>query len=118
MASSASRYQPVPIDDDACRQATDLLEFVGRRWTSSILLALGRGATRFGQIEASVSGISARMLAVRLRELERHHLVDRVVQPSTPVSVEYYLTQGGRELLKLLDAVVQNTMTPTDEASS
>lgn len=112
---SSMPHQPVPIDDDACRQATDLLEFVGRRWTSSILLALGRGATRFGQIEASVKGISARMLSVRLRELERHHLVERVVQPSTPVSVEYHLTKSGLELLTLVHTVVQNTTTPTGE---
>ena len=107
----------MPIDDDACRQATDLLEFVGRRWTSSILLALGRGATRFGQIEASVQGISARMLSVRLRELERHHLVDRVVQPTTPVAVDYHLTDRGRELLALVHTVVRSS-TPAEELRS
>lgn len=114
MPARSDQYRPVPIDDEACRRATDLLEFVGRRWTSSILLALGRGATRFGQVETSVTGISARMLAVRLRDLERHGLVDRVVQPTTPVSVDYHLTDRGQELLALVHTVVRSSEPATD----
>jgi DNA-binding HxlR family transcriptional regulator len=113
--TTAQRFVPVPIDDDHCRRATSLLEFVGRRWTSSILLALGRGATRFGQIQASVTGISARMLSVRLKELERHRLVHRVVHPTVPVSVEYHLTERGAQLLALVDAVAQSTAPDLDE---
>lgn len=63
------------------------------------MLALGRGATRFGEVEAMVEGVSARMLSLRLRELEQHGLVDRVVTPTTPVSVSYHLTARGRDLL-------------------
>jgi DNA-binding HxlR family transcriptional regulator len=58
------------IDDDECRRATAIVEQVGRRWNSGILLALGRGATRFSEILVRVDGLSDRMLAARLRELD------------------------------------------------
>jgi DNA-binding HxlR family transcriptional regulator len=87
------------IDDASCREATSALEFVGRRWTGAIMLALGRGATRFGEIEAAVDGLSARLLTARLRELDEHGIVEREVTPTTPVSVRYRLTPRGRDLL-------------------
>jgi DNA-binding HxlR family transcriptional regulator len=94
------------IDDERCRRTTDILEFVGRRWVSGIMLALARGASRFTEITARVEGLSARMLAVRLRELEHAGLVDRVVEPTMPVSVRYVLTSRGRELLGAMQPLV------------
>jgi DNA-binding HxlR family transcriptional regulator len=94
------------IDDDQCRQVTHIVEFVGRRWVSGIMLALARGASRFGEIQASVSGLSARMLSARLRELEQAGLVERTVEPTVPVSVRYRLTPRGLELLAGLHALV------------
>ncbi|MCL8026109.1 winged helix-turn-helix transcriptional regulator [Nocardioides bruguierae] len=95
------------IDDDQCRRAREVLEFVGRRWTSGVMLALGRGATRFGEVQRMVDGISPRLLSVRLRELEEHGLVERVVTPTTPVSVGYHLSAQGRELLASMQPLVR-----------
>lgn len=75
---------------------------VGRRWNSGILLALGRGATRFGEMLGMVEGLSDRMLSVRLKELEHAGLVTRAVEPTMPVSVRYGLSPRGRELLAAL----------------
>jgi DNA-binding HxlR family transcriptional regulator len=90
------------IDDEECRRATAIVERIGRRWNSGILLALARGATRFTEILARVEGLSDRMLAARLKELEQIGLVVRIVEPTTPVSVRYRLTPRGRELLAAL----------------
>ncbi|MBT0995263.1 helix-turn-helix transcriptional regulator [Cellulomonas sp. DKR-3] len=95
------------IDDDECRRASRVLELVGRRWSSSILFAIARGARRFGQVLASVAGLSDRMLAVRLKELERAELVVRLVEPTTPVSVRYELTPRGRELVEAMQPLVR-----------
>ena len=95
------------INDDECRRASAIVERVGRRWNSGILLALARGATRFSEILARVDGLSDRMLAARLRELEQMGLVDRIVEPTTPVSVRYRLTERGRELLASLQPLVR-----------
>ncbi len=94
------------IDDATCREATAGLEFVGRRWTGAILLAIGRGASRFGEIEAAVDGLSARMLSARLRELEAHDLLAREVIATTPVSVRYRLTPRGHDLLTAIQPLV------------
>jgi DNA-binding HxlR family transcriptional regulator len=87
------------IDDDQCRRLSGALEFIGRRWSGSILLAMTRGATRFGEIRASVSGLSDRMLAARLKEFEHAGLATRLVEPTTPVSVRYELTPRGAALM-------------------
>jgi DNA-binding HxlR family transcriptional regulator len=90
------------IDDEECRRVAGVMEVVGRRWSSGILLALGRGAERFSEILELVEGLSRRMLAVRLRELESSGLVNRDVIPTTPVSVRYQLTARGVDLLRSL----------------
>lgn len=87
------------IEEDDCQRVLAVMDVIGRRWSSGVLLALGQGAERFTEIQGRVNGLSARLLAVRLRELEAAGLVDRVVTPSTPVSVRYALTARGRELL-------------------
>lgn len=94
------------IDDDECRRAAAIVERVGRRWNSAILLAVARGASRFTEILARVDGLSDRMLAARLKELEQIGLIDRIVEPTTPVSVRYRLTARGHDLLVSLQPLV------------
>jgi DNA-binding HxlR family transcriptional regulator len=93
------------IDDEACVGAIEVIEAVGKRWNGGILLALARGAERFSDIMAVVRGLSSRLLAVRLRELEHAGLVDRVVVHTMPVSVRYQLTAQGRDLLGALQPI-------------
>ena len=93
------------VDDEECHQAAEILEIVGKRWSSGILLAMARGAERFTDITATVRDLSARMLAVRLRELEQAGLVDRVIIPTMPVSIRYQLTPQGRDLLASLQPI-------------
>ncbi|MWB98206.1 transcriptional regulator [Agromyces sp. MMS17-SY077] len=95
------------IDDEACRRFQSSVETVGRRWSSGILLALARGANRFSEIVAAVDGLSDRMAAVRLRELEAAALVIRTVVPTTPVQVRYALTPRGRSLMAAMTPLVR-----------
>ena len=84
------------------RQTADLLE---RRWQLSIIYAALTGALRFSEFADAVAGISPRMLSERLRELERAGLIERIVIPSSPPSVEYRLTQRGRRLAPIIEAM-------------
>lgn len=95
------------IDDDECRRAAATVELIGHRWSSAIMLGIARGASRFSEILAAVAGLSDRMLALRLKELEQVGLVDRVVEPTTPVTVRYVLTMRGRDLLAALQPLVR-----------
>ena len=90
------------IDDAACRRFLSSVELVGKRWSSGVLLAIARGATRFSEIIATVPGLSDRLLAQRLKELEESGLLTREVIASTPVQVRYSLTEAGADLIESL----------------
>ena len=95
----ARRCQPVPVE---VRQTADLLE---RRWQLSIIYAALAGAQRFNEFAQAVAGISPRMLSERLRDLEAAGLVQRTVLPTSPPTVEYRLTERGRRLAPIVDAI-------------
>src|SRR6187402_452070 len=94
------------INDDLCRSFLGSVELVGKRWSSAILLALARGADRFSEIIASIPGLSDRVLAQRLRELESVGLLRREVIATMPVQVRYRLTDRGTDLLESLQPLV------------
>ncbi len=81
------------------------VELIGRRWTGAILRALMSGVSRFSDICGTVPGLSDRMLAERLKELESEGIVLRTVWPETPVRVEYSLTAKGQDLGAVISAV-------------
>jgi DNA-binding HxlR family transcriptional regulator len=91
--------QPVPVE---VRRTADLLE---RRWQLSIIYAALSGALRFNEFAGAVQGISPRMLAERLRDLETAGLIERAVLPTSPPTVEYRLTARGRRLAPLIEAM-------------
>jgi DNA-binding HxlR family transcriptional regulator len=74
------------------------IELIGKRWTGAIVCALTEGPLRFGELARAVPGLSDRLLSQRLRELEDEGLVEREVEPGTPVRVTYSLSEKGAEL--------------------
>jgi DNA-binding HxlR family transcriptional regulator len=91
---------------ELCTAYQRAVELIGRRWTGAILFVLRGGARRFGDIAAAVPGLTDRMLSERLKELEAEGVVIRTVIPEMPVRVEYQLTDRGRALWPVLDAIV------------
>jgi DNA-binding HxlR family transcriptional regulator len=81
-----------------CASYASLMDLLGRRWTGIILRVLMTGPHRFSEILAAVPGLSDPLLTQRLRELETKRLLERRVLPSSPVRVEYELTEAGRDL--------------------
>ncbi len=81
------------------------IELIGRRWSGVIIRAMIHGATRFSDISAAIPGISDRLISERLKELEAEGVVVRTVAPSTPVRVDYALTDKGRALGDIVSAV-------------
>ncbi len=63
-----------------------------------ILRVLMNGPHRFSEILAAVPGLSDPLLTQRLRELEAKRIVERRVLATSPVRVEYELTESGRDL--------------------
>ena len=89
-----------------CASYRHAVELIGRRWTGVIIQSLLSGVTRFGDLRASVPDLSDRMLSERLKELESEGIVQRIVIPEMPVRIEYRLTQKGRDLVPVVDAVI------------
>jgi DNA-binding HxlR family transcriptional regulator len=88
-----------------CPRFHRAIELIGARWTGAILRALMNGVTRFSDLGTVIPGISDRMLSERLKVLEAEGVVERAVIPSTPVRVEYRLTEKGRALEAAVSAV-------------
>jgi DNA-binding HxlR family transcriptional regulator len=81
------------------------LDVIGGKWTTLILRDLLGGTKRFGQLRSSLGGIPPKTLTERLRDLERHGALERVQYPEIPPRVEYTLTEKGRALGAIIDAM-------------
>jgi len=96
---AGSETQDQAVDGNGvCPYFHAAIELIGKRWTGAILCSLTEGPQRFGELTRTVPGLSDRLLSQRLRELEREGLVERDVEPGTPVRVTYALTEKGAEL--------------------
>ncbi|HVZ02542.1 MAG TPA: helix-turn-helix domain-containing protein [Dongiaceae bacterium] len=84
----------------------DVLDRVGDKWTTLMLIALTAGPMRFGALRRAVPDISKRMLTQSLRCLERDGMISRQVFPTKPPSVEYRLTPLGQSILEPLAQLV------------
>lgn len=90
--------------DDACG-AAHALELVGERWALLVMRELLLGPRRFGDLKASLPGISANVLTQRLEGLEAHGIVTRRRLPP-PARVQVYeLTPWGYECEPIFQAL-------------
>lgn len=88
-----------------CQSFQQAAELVGRRWVPQIVWVLLDGPHRYSAIRAAIPEISDTLLSERLRELEAAGIVTRAVTPSTPVLIEYTLTERGRDLATVVDGL-------------
>lgn len=82
-----------------------LLEIALKKWPPLVVVAIGRGATRFGEMKEALPGITPRALTGALRDLQRAGLVQRVVTETWPPGTVYALTPLAREALPALEGV-------------
>ncbi len=79
-------------------------EILADRWTPLIVRELVLGSRRFNEIERGLPGISRSLLASRLRHLEESGVIERMPGAHAKVA-EYHLTQAGRELKAVIEAL-------------
>jgi DNA-binding HxlR family transcriptional regulator len=91
--------------EQICVRYQHAIEIIGKRWTGLILKVLMAGPLRFNEIAEQLEVISDRMLSERLKELEIEGVVERRVLPEAPVRVEYVLTEKGRALAPVIQAI-------------
>ncbi|MCB2077458.1 MAG: helix-turn-helix transcriptional regulator [Novosphingobium sp.] len=80
-------------------------ELLCRRWTMVLLRELVAGSTRFNDLRRGVPKMSPTLLAQRLRELEEGGVIERRAVPREKGVYEYHLTEAGRDLRTVVEAV-------------
>lgn len=81
------------------------LTLIGDKWKVLILRDLMPGTKRFGELKKSIGSVSQKVLTAQLRDMEQNGLVHREVFAEVPPRVEYSLTELGRSLKPILDAM-------------
>ncbi|MDF0534796.1 helix-turn-helix transcriptional regulator [Shewanella yunxiaonensis] len=99
---------------DKC-PSRDVLKHVTSRWGVLVLLALLDGKQhRFSALKRKILGVSEKMLAQTLQQLEGDGFVDRTVYPVVPPHVEYQLTASGvqiaQQVVGLADWIEENLL--------
>ncbi len=83
----------------------EAMRLLGGRWRLLLVSYLMEGPKRFNDLRRDVPGISQRMLTLDLRALEEAGLVKRTVYPTSPVKVEYSLSEDGLRLLPVVEVM-------------
>ena len=88
----------------ACPVETTLT-LIGDKWKVLILRDLLTGTKRFGELKKSIGNVSQKVLTAQLRAMEKSGLLTRTVYAEVPPRVEYALTELGKSLKPILDAM-------------
>jgi DNA-binding HxlR family transcriptional regulator len=83
----------------------DALYVIGGKWKLRIIVALKDGTKRFNEMQRLIDGISAKVLSTELKDLELNGFVRRNVFTTTPVVVEYELTDYADTLGDILQTL-------------
>lgn len=99
------RPKPLLCDADCpVRKAMDILD---SKWTLLIIRDLLPGRKRFGELRSTIGEISPKILAQRLRLLEKEKIIEKTVYAEVPPHVEYELTARGQSLRVVVEALAQ-----------
>ncbi|KTS33615.1 winged helix-turn-helix transcriptional regulator [Pantoea dispersa] len=94
--------------ESAASGVEHVIQLLEGRWKLIILFHLFDGKVqRYSDFEKLIPGISQKMLAQQLRQLEADGIVSRMVYPQVPPKVEYRLTEWGQALCPALDAMLK-----------
>ena len=88
----------------ACPVETTLT-IISDKWKVLILRDLMTGTKRFGELKKSIGNVSQKVLTSQLRQMEESGVVSRKIYPEVPPRVEYSLTDLGKSLKPILDAM-------------
>lgn len=96
VAESGTAHEP------ACGMSV-AIDVVGGKWKLHLMWVLGEGPQRFGHIRRMLDGVSEKVLAENLRQMEASGVVHRELYAEVPPRVEYSLTSLGEELNRALE---------------
>ena len=83
-----------------------LLEHLANKWSMLVLHCLSEGLHRFSELRQRIEGVSEKMLAQTLKNLEQDGLILRTVYPTVPPKVEYQLTFEGSQIAEKVNQLI------------
>jgi DNA-binding HxlR family transcriptional regulator len=96
------------LHDKTFHCAMDItMHFIGGKWKTVVLWYLRKKTLRFGELKKQIPDITEKMLSLQLKALEEDGLVKREVFPEVPLRVEYSLTDFGKSLVPVLEAIAK-----------
>jgi DNA-binding HxlR family transcriptional regulator len=94
----------------------DSLNVISGKWKLPIIASILSGMNRFKDLQENISKITPRMLSKELKELEINGIVQRTVYNQTPVLIEYKLTESGKNITTVIDAMLDWGLTHRKES--
>jgi DNA-binding HxlR family transcriptional regulator len=95
----------IPGNEECAKSLTNVLDalyVLNGKWKLAIILNLVQSPKRFNEIQNAVIGISPKVLANELKDLELNDFIKRNVYATTPVTVNYEATEYSRTLKNVL----------------
>lgn len=88
--------------------AVEVLSLLSRKWHPVVVLTLhGRGSMGFNDVLETIPDVSGKVLSETLEDLQNAGLVERTVVNESPLRVEYGLTEAGRDMEPIFDALTE-----------
>jgi len=85
------------------------IDIISKKWTLLIILSIHKGTNntkRYSEIKKDMSGITSKILSLRLKELEKEGVINRKIDDiKIPIKVYYSLTDSGKDLLKIIQDI-------------
>ncbi|TDO73233.1 HxlR family transcriptional regulator [Flavobacterium chryseum] len=98
-------YETLPTKEECAgslKNILDALYVLNGKWKIPLILTLIQSPKRFNEIQKEISGISPKVLANELKDLELNDFIKRNVYPTTPVSIIYEATDYSRTLKSVM----------------
>jgi DNA-binding HxlR family transcriptional regulator len=90
---------------DTVKPVRDALDVINGKWKLPIIISVGVGNDRFTDVQESIPGITPKVLAKELKELEQHKLIKRIITEDYPVKITYQLTPYADTLTPIIHAL-------------
>jgi DNA-binding HxlR family transcriptional regulator len=99
------RKNPTELPPEQCPLGT-CMSYFGGAWVANIIWYLSSGPRRFSELKDDLQTIAPKVLSDKLKKMERDGLIVRVIQPTSPPTVEYSLSELGQEFKPILKAII------------
>ncbi len=83
------------------------MDYIGGKWKTVVLWYLRKVHKRFSELKRHIPDITEKMLSLQLRQLEKEGIVGRIVFAEVPPRVEYFLTEEGKSIIPVIEAIAK-----------